>query len=209
MEYVIDVEDWCMEVLRDDPRSEAFVELAENLYRDQKWEKLADICRRGLTYHPHHLRARVLYGIALVELGDVEKGRRELEGARCMLEKNADLYGYLAKLAADSGNEALARRFQDIHKNMRRCSSESLEGEDFAGEVCSCSLEGLAGYGDLPTFGSAGAQSGASPGGAFVMETLTRLLDSVEEMVVEPGAPLGLLDKADRHILRRALTARQ
>jgi tetratricopeptide (TPR) repeat protein len=119
MDYVIDLVDWYTEILREDPSSEVFISLAEALYKDEKWDRVAAICRRGLQFHPSHLRARALLGFALVELGHSEDGVRELEKARCDLEKNAEVYRYLASALMAEGDGERGRRFSEIYKNMQ------------------------------------------------------------------------------------------
>lgn len=119
MDYVIDLVDWYTEILREDPSSEVFISLAEALYKDERWDRVATVCRRGLQFHPSHLRARALLGFALLELGHSEDGVRELEKARCDLEKNAGVYRYLASALMAEGDGERGRRFSEIYKNMQ------------------------------------------------------------------------------------------
>ena len=62
-----------------DPASIAFAALAEEYRRTGRHDEAIDICRMGLQRHPAYLSARVTLGRALIEVGDFEGARAELE----------------------------------------------------------------------------------------------------------------------------------
>ena len=62
-----------------DPASIAFAALAEEYRRMGRHEEAIDTCRAGLQRHPAYLSARVTLGRALIETGDFEGAREELE----------------------------------------------------------------------------------------------------------------------------------
>src|SRR5689334_20625619 len=62
-----------------DPASIAFAALAEEFRRIGNHEEAIQTCRAGLTRHPAYLSARVTLGRALIETGDYDAAREELE----------------------------------------------------------------------------------------------------------------------------------
>jgi tetratricopeptide (TPR) repeat protein len=64
--------------LQKDPGSIAFAQLAEEYRRAGRFRDAIDVCRAGLARHPGYLSARVTFGRALLEVGDVESAEREL-----------------------------------------------------------------------------------------------------------------------------------
>ena len=62
-----------------DPASIAFAALAEEFRRVGRNADAIDTCRTGLQRHPAYLSARVTLGRALIETGDYEGAREELE----------------------------------------------------------------------------------------------------------------------------------
>ena len=62
-----------------DPASIVFAQLAEEHRRAGEYEDAIRVSRRGLEYHPDYLSARVTLGRALLETGQIEDARRELE----------------------------------------------------------------------------------------------------------------------------------
>ena len=62
-----------------DPASIVFAQLAEEHRRAGEYQDAIRVCRRGLAYHPDYLSARVTLGRALLEIGQVEDARNELE----------------------------------------------------------------------------------------------------------------------------------
>jgi tetratricopeptide (TPR) repeat protein len=62
-----------------DPASIAFAALAEEFRRMGRHEEAIETCRAGLQRHPAYLSARVTLGRALIEVGDYDAAREELE----------------------------------------------------------------------------------------------------------------------------------
>lgn len=62
-----------------DPASIAFAALAEEYRRASRYEEAIETCRTGLQRHPSYLSARVTLGRALIEIGDYDAARTELE----------------------------------------------------------------------------------------------------------------------------------
>ena len=62
-----------------DPASIAFAQLAEEYRRAGQHAEAVEVCRSGLAIHPGYLSARVTLGRALIELGDLDSARQELQ----------------------------------------------------------------------------------------------------------------------------------
>jgi tetratricopeptide (TPR) repeat protein len=62
-----------------DPASIAFAALAEEYRRAGRFEEAIATCRAGLQRHPAYLSARVTLGRALLEMGQFDEAREELE----------------------------------------------------------------------------------------------------------------------------------
>jgi Flp pilus assembly protein TadD len=62
-----------------DPASIAFAALAEELRRAGRFEEAIATCTAGLQRHPAYLSAHVTLGRALIEVGQYEEAREELE----------------------------------------------------------------------------------------------------------------------------------
>ncbi len=62
-----------------DPASIAFAALAEEFRRTGRNDEAIETCRQGLQRHPAYLSARVTLGRALIEAGDYDGARAELE----------------------------------------------------------------------------------------------------------------------------------
>ncbi len=116
--YVIDGVEWYREMLAADPSSMAFCLLAEELCSRRQWREAIDVCRKGLRFHPLHLRGRVLLGWALAEMGEAGAAREVLAEARRELEKNAILYRVLADMENEEGNSPEAERLMDLYHRM-------------------------------------------------------------------------------------------
>ena len=62
-----------------DPASIAFAALAEEFRRVGRYDEAIEACRTGLQRHPAYLSARVTLGRALIETGDFDAAREELQ----------------------------------------------------------------------------------------------------------------------------------
>ena len=95
-----------------DPASIAFAQLAEEYRRSGQTEEAVRVCRDGLTRHPGYLSARVTLGRALLDLGQLEAARDELEFVVAEAPEN---------LAAVRGlAEIFHRRFKNKSANAKR-----------------------------------------------------------------------------------------
>lgn len=103
------------EMLKLDPSSRVFAMLAEELCASGDWEEAAQVCRRGLRFHPGNMRPRVLLGLALMELGEVEESERILLEVQEEMRRSSVTFKVLAELASHSGNDSLAAEFSRIY----------------------------------------------------------------------------------------------
>src|SRR5919201_7132222 len=81
-----------------DPGSIAFAQLAEEYRRAGDNEQAIKICRDGLGRHPGYLSAQVTLGRALIELGQFEEARRELEAVLSVAPDNLAAIRALANI---------------------------------------------------------------------------------------------------------------
>jgi tetratricopeptide (TPR) repeat protein len=95
-----------------DPASIAFAQLAEEYRRIGDYQQAITICREGLTRHPGYLSAQVTLGRALIELGQFDEARKELE----------------AVLSVAPDNLAAIRALADIHQQLGE--TEVMSGSD-------------------------------------------------------------------------------
>jgi len=65
--------------VRQDPASISFAALAEEYRRAGQFQEAIDVCREGLRHHPGYVSARVTLGRALLEVGEFQEARGELE----------------------------------------------------------------------------------------------------------------------------------
>jgi tetratricopeptide (TPR) repeat protein len=65
--------------VQSDPASIAFAALAEEFRRMGRHDEAIETCRAGLQRHPAYLSARVTLGRALIETGEYDAAREELE----------------------------------------------------------------------------------------------------------------------------------
>jgi hypothetical protein len=124
-DYVIDRADWYRELLREDPSSVLFCELAEELCERGLWQDAISTLREGLYHHPRHIRGHALLGWALWEFGSAEQAEKVLNQVRRELEKSAVIYRVLGEIATHRGDMDAAGRFDTIHSLMRRGMDES------------------------------------------------------------------------------------
>lgn len=103
------------EMLAIDPTSKVFVLLAEELYSRGAWDEVVKVCRRGLAFHPQHMRGRVLLGAALWKSGDTDEAEKLLAQVASEIEENLELYSILSEIAASRDDFASVARFQRIY----------------------------------------------------------------------------------------------
>jgi tetratricopeptide (TPR) repeat protein len=93
--------------LEKDPASIAFAQLAEEYRRGGDYQQAIAICREGLTRHPGYLSAQVTLGRALIELGQFDDARRELEAVLSVAPDNLAAIRALAGIHEHLGDADL------------------------------------------------------------------------------------------------------
>jgi tetratricopeptide (TPR) repeat protein len=91
-----------------DPASIAFGQLAEEYRRGGDYEQAIRICREGLARHPAYLSAQVTLGRALIELGQFDEARKELEAVLSVAPDNLAAIRALAGIHDHLGDADLA-----------------------------------------------------------------------------------------------------
>jgi tetratricopeptide (TPR) repeat protein len=89
-----------------DPTSIAFAQLAEEYRRIGDYDEAVKACRAGLTRHPGYVSAQVTLGRALMELGEHDEARRELEAVLQVAPDNLAAIRALADIHERHGNTA-------------------------------------------------------------------------------------------------------
>ncbi|HXH07532.1 MAG TPA: tetratricopeptide repeat protein [Vicinamibacterales bacterium] len=85
-----------------DPNSIAFAALAEEYRRAGRLREAVELCRKGLERHPAYASARVTLGRALLELGQLEEAKAELERVLRITPENLAAIRALADIHARS-----------------------------------------------------------------------------------------------------------
>ena len=104
------------QLLKLDSRSRVFARLAEELCAAGEWEQAAEVCKKGLLFHPDHLRSRVLLAWALMEMGEAGQSERILLKVVEDIRKSAISFKLLSEFAAFSGNTQSAREYARIYE---------------------------------------------------------------------------------------------
>lgn len=104
------------QMLKLDRRSRVFALLAEELYAAGQCEEAAEVCKKGLLFHPNHLRSRVLLGCALMEMGEADQSERVLLGVVEEIRKNSIVFKLLSEFATFSGNPQSADEYARIYE---------------------------------------------------------------------------------------------
>jgi tetratricopeptide (TPR) repeat protein len=97
--------------VQEDPASIAFAQLAEECRRVGDYAEAVTICRAGLIHHPDYLSARVTLGRALLEIGQLDGAREELNLVLASAPDNLPANRALAEVFQKRGQltEALAQ----------------------------------------------------------------------------------------------------
>ena len=95
-----------------DPGSIAFAQLAEEYRRGGDYQQAITICREGLARHPGYLSAQVTLGRALIELGQLDEARNELEGVLSVAPDNLAAIRALAEIHQQLGETEIAHLAQ-------------------------------------------------------------------------------------------------
>jgi hypothetical protein len=198
------------EMLKLDPRSRVFVLLAEELCAACEWEQVAEVCKEGLMYHPDHLRARVLLGWALMEMGEAEQSEQILLESVEDIRKNSIIFKLLSEFAIFSGNPESAAEYARIYEAFEStCAAglppsepdsatkkEASQWDDFKAEA----IEELQG----PDQDIAGPETPVKIG---VEDILGHLSQRIEGRCTREAAPIVILSEEDRNFLKQELTA--
>ncbi len=186
-----------------DPASRVFEFLAEELCGAGKWEEVAEVCRRGLRYHPEHLRPRVLFALALVELGDMEEAEATLNEIHNDIRHNSIIFKLMAEIAANSGDNHRAAGFLRIYEAFHRSDTPEEEME----EAPTAAPEPEAAAEAEPE--PACPEEPALPVEAGPAERLEKILaalaQSLESRAPASQTPPALFTEADRDLLRNAI----
>jgi Tetratricopeptide repeat len=103
-----------------DPASIAFAALAEEYRRIGHYEEAIETCRVGLQRHPAYLSARVTLGRALIELGQYDAAREELETVLRSAPENLAAIRGLAQIHDRLGHVA------EMHPSLVELANEPL-----------------------------------------------------------------------------------
>ncbi len=123
------------ELLKLDPGSMAFAFVAEELCANGLWEEAVKVCRQGLTFHPQHLRGRVLLGRALKELGKIDEAEMVLSEVEAEIRTNVLGFKLLAELAERAGDADRTERLLRICHSLQEGVSEPVRSVEPAIEV--------------------------------------------------------------------------
>jgi predicted Zn-dependent protease len=107
------------EMLRIDPGSRVFELLAEELCSRGLWAEAVRVCRQGLSFHPDHLRGRVLLGWALKESGEVNEAEKVLMEAEGVIRKNAIVFKLLARITQSADDPDRAEDLMNTWRNLQ------------------------------------------------------------------------------------------
>jgi tetratricopeptide (TPR) repeat protein len=103
-----------------DPASIAFAALAEEFRRVGRYEEAIETCRNGLQRHPAYLSARVTLGRALIETGDYDGAREELDTVLRSAPENLAAIRGLATIQERLGHSSeMDPHLADIMKTMQ------------------------------------------------------------------------------------------
>jgi hypothetical protein len=107
------------EMLKIDPGSRVFELLAEELCSRGLWTEAVRVCRQGITFHPDHIRGRILLGWALKESGEVNEAEKILMAAEMEIRKNAMVFKLLARIAENADEPERAESLMNTWRNLQ------------------------------------------------------------------------------------------
>src|SRR5262249_11941079 len=107
-----------------DPASIAFAQLAEEYRRAGQFAESVEVCRAGLDIHPTYLSARVTLGRALIELGQLDDARAELETVLKSATENLAAIRGIAEISHKQGSLQQALRFYKAALSIARNDPE-------------------------------------------------------------------------------------
>jgi len=103
-----------------DPASIAFAALAEEFRRVGRYADAIETCHVGLQRHPAYLSARVTLGRALIEIGDYDGARQELQTVLQSAPENLAAIRGLAQIHDHLGQAA------DMHPDLQEIAREPI-----------------------------------------------------------------------------------
>jgi tetratricopeptide (TPR) repeat protein len=112
-----------------DPASIAFAALAEEFRRVGRYDEAVETCRTGLQRHPAYLSARVTLGRALIETGELEAAREELDTVLRSAPENLAAIRGLAQIHERLGHSSemdphLADMMKTMHAESIRVTAQ-------------------------------------------------------------------------------------
>jgi len=119
--------------VQSDPASIAFAALAEEYRRVGRFAEAIETCKAGLQRHPSYISAHVTLGRALLEVGEYDEAREELEHVLRVAPENLAAIRGLAEIhhrhdelpeAADRTGDRKADRTVDQMADQARVTSE-------------------------------------------------------------------------------------
>jgi tetratricopeptide (TPR) repeat protein len=198
------------EMLRLDPGSRVFVLLAEELSAAGEWEQVAEICGHGLKHHPDNLRAKVLLGWALMEMGEADESERVLNETVEDVRKNAIIFKLLSEFAMFSGNAANAAEYSRIYEAFEpsgasgpplaesspAAKEEARAWDDFKAEaIAELHGEGI------------DTKAPETPVKIGIEDILAHLAQRIEGRFATETAPGAIFSEEDRSFLKQELAA--
>jgi hypothetical protein len=212
------------EMLKLDRSSRVFALLAEGLCAAGEWEEAAEVCKKGLLFHPDHLRSRVLLGWALIEMGEADESKQILLEAVEDIRKNTIIFKLLSELFTFSGEAESAREYARIYETFQTPGivllppepdrlepvslpkKETSVWDDFKAEA----IEELQGSEvdtmDPDTLVQPKPEMAPEPkiGPAA---TLTRLAQRIEARFTEKAQPAAILSEDDKKMIKQKIIA--
>jgi hypothetical protein len=197
------------DMMKLDPKSRVYTLLAEELCQTGEWEEAAEVCRKGLRFHPDHFRSRVLLGWALMELGEVDESGRILMALYDEIRKNGVMFKLLSEFATFSGNENRAKEFNRVY-------------DAFQGVECIPSGQAIATGTPAGIVEEAAAEEGAfsepiqedtaeleeiPPTAGRLEKILSRLAERVEPRISGADAVSVIFSEKDRDFIKQTILA--
>ncbi len=214
------------QMLKLDHSSRVFALLAEELCAAGLWAQAAEVCKQGLLFHPDHLRARVLLGCALMEMGEADQSERILLGVVEDIRENSIMFKLLSEFAGFSGDTESADQYAGIYGALQTAGpapggtgsppepdsiepvsavrKEASEWDDFKAEA----IEELQGT-EMDTVDreiSFQLTQGIGPNRKIGIEdVLVRLVQRIEGRCEQRALPAAILSEDDKNMLKQKI----
>jgi len=174
-----------------DPASFAFAALAEEYRKLGRHQEAIDTCRAGLARHPAYVSARATLGRALLDVGDLETAKAELEQVlRASPENLAALRG-LAEIHRRAGE--LVRALE----RLRLASSLAPQDRELRDSLAAIEAEATAAANVLAAGGNPPSSSSNTLASAGPFES-EMMGDAVQGAAATPNSPQ--LDALERFL---------